>query len=332
MTTRADTTTTPSRTHSLRKVLGLAGATAVGVLLALQSRINGTLGVRMHDGIAAAVISFGSGLVVLVVCTAVLPKARNGVRRVVAEVRSGGGLRWWQCLGGVCGGYLVISQGTAAIELGVALFTVTVVAGQVSSGLLVDRLGLGPAGPQPVTFPRALGAGLAVVAVLVAVSAKLGTAQASWLVLLPLFAGIGLAWQAAVNGRVQQTSRSSVMAATLNFGTGTLALLVVFAVEVALRGLPQSAPPEPWLYIGGFLGIFVIGGAVALVRHTGVLLLSMGMIAGQLLGALLLDLLAPVPGQTVPMSTVAGVGLTLVAVCIAALPDRAVRRPRDLGR
>lgn len=313
----------PSSSRSepqLRRGLGLAGAAATGALLAVQSRINGTLGARLGDGIAAAVISFGVGLTVLMLCTAVVPGARRGFRRIAGTLRSGTGLRPWQCLGGVCGAFLVLSQGVTTSALGVALFTVAAVAGQVTSGMIVDRFGLGPGGRQRVTPARVVGAVLALVAVLVAVSAQLGGAQASWLVVLPALAGIGVAWQQAVNGRVKQTADSAVSASTLNFATGTAALVLALLVEITVRGLPESLPAEPWLYLGGLLGIFVIVGATVLVRYTGVLLLSMGMIAGQLVGALALDLVVPTPGTRVEVSTVVGIGLTLVAVCIAALP------------
>lgn len=309
----------------------MIGAAGIGVLLAIQARINGTLGVRMDDAIAAGLISFVGGFVVLLVCTFGAASARRGWRNLGAELRRPGGLRPWQCLGGVCGGYLVFTQCIAATALGIALFTVAVVAGQVSSGLVVDRLGLGPSGPQRVTPARLFGAGLTVVAVLIAVSAQFGSGQASWLVLLPVLAGVGLGWQAAVNGRMKQAAGSTVLAATLNFGVGMTALALAFAVEVMLRGLPHF-PAEVWLYTGGFLGIFVIGGSVALVRYTGVLVLSLGMIAGQLIGALLLDMFAPTAGMGIPTSTVFGVLLTLVAVAVAAMPDRAGRAARRLPR
>ncbi|GGI78278.1 hypothetical protein GCM10011581_14220 [Saccharopolyspora subtropica] len=311
--------------------LGMVGATGIGALLAVQARINGALGARMDDAVAAGLVSFFGGFVVLLVGSVVLPQARRGARNLVAELRRPGGLRWWQCLGGVCGGYLVFSHGMAATVLGVAMFTVAVVAGQVTSGLVVDRLGLGPAGPQRVTATRLLGAGLAVVAVVIAVSAKLRGTEGSWLVLLPALAGLGLGWQAAVNGRMKQAADSAVFAATVNFGVGMVALAVAFAVEVVLRGFP-AFPAEVWLYTGGLLGIFVIGGSVALVRVTGVLVLSLGMIAGQLVGALVLDVFAPATGAGVPASTVVGVLLTLLAVGVAAMPDRAGRAARRLPR
>ncbi|MEV5540737.1 DMT family transporter [Saccharopolyspora shandongensis] len=319
------------RPKTRERMLGMAGAAGIGVLLAIQARINGALGVRMDDGIAAGLISFFGGFVVLLAATFAFPQARRGWQNLRTELRRAGGLRPWQCLGGVCGGYLVFTQGMAAAALGVAMFTVAVVAGQVSSGLVVDRLGLGPAGPQHVTPTRLFGAGLAVVAVVIAVSANMGSGEASWLVLLPALAGIGLGWQAAVNGRMKQAVDSAVFAAMFNFGIGMTALAAAFAVEVALRGLPHF-PAKPWLYTGGFLGIFVIGGTVALVRVTGVLVLSLGMIAGQLVGALLVDVFAPAAEAGIPASTVLGVLLTLVAVGVAALPDRPGRAGRRLPR
>lgn len=306
-----------------RRGLGVLGAVAVGFVLAVQSQINGTLGARLSDGLAAAVISFGVGLVILVVGAVLTPTARQGFRRLVATLRSESGLRPWQCLGGVCGGFLVFAQGVTVGVLGVALFTVAVVAGQVASGLLVDRFGLGPGGAQRVTPTRLIGAVLAVVSVVIAVSAQLGGAHASWVVLLPVIAGVGVAWQQAVNGRVKQTAASAVSASTLNFATGTCALALALVVGFAVRGLPEPLPTEPWLYLGGVLGIFVIGGAIVFVHYTGVLLLSMGMVAGQLVGALILDLTVPAPGTRVEVSTVVGIGLTLVAAAIAAWPDRA---------
>lgn len=292
----------------------------------MQSRINGTLGHELRDGLGAAVVSFGGGLLVLIVITAVTPGARAGFRRLARTVFAQGGLRPWQCVGGVCGAFLVFSQGVSASALGIALFTVAAVGGQVCSGMLVDRFGLGPGAAQPVTVPRVAGAVLAVGAVLIAVSAQLGSSSASWLVVLPALAGIGVAWQQGVNGLVKQTSDSAITTAALNFATGTVALVAAYLVAGWVRGFPQQWPAEPWLYVGGVIGIFVVGGSAVVVRYTGVLLLSMGLVSGQLFGALLLDVFVPTPGTRVAVSTVVGVCLTMVAVGVAALPQRT--RPR----
>ncbi|WP_244515208.1 DMT family transporter [Actinopolyspora xinjiangensis] len=303
----------------LPRLLGSLGAAAVGFLLASQSRINGVLGAGLDDALAASVVSFGGGLVVLLVVTSVNTNARRGVGRLVRTVRSDGGLRPWQCLGGVCGAFLVFSQSVAANLLGVALFTVGAVGGQIASGLVVDRLGLGAGVVRHFTAHRVVGALLALGAVVVAVSARLGGADAGWLVLLPAVAGVGVAWQQAMNGLVKRTAGSAVSAATLNFGTGTTVLLAAFAVDSVLHGLPTEWPAAPWLYLGGPIGIFVVAGSAVLVHYTGVLLLSMGIVFGQLSGALLLDLVLPVAGSRVDLATGLGVCLALLAVAVASM-------------
>lgn len=305
-----------------RRGLGSAGALTAGVLLATQSRINGELGARLGDGIAAATVSFGLGFLVLLIGTTVLPMGRRALRRFAGKLRSGE-LPWTHCLGGLCGGYLVFSQGVAAGVLGVALFTIAAVSGQVISGLLVDRWGIGPGGAKPVSLGRVFGGVLALIAVVIAVSSKFQAASVSGLILLPLLAGFGTGWQQAVNGRVRQAADSALLASTVNFATGTVMLVLVSLIKIAVVGLPTSAPSEIGLYCGGLLGIFVVGIATVVVRHTGVLVLSMGMVAGQLLGAGLLDLRVPAPGTSLEMSTVVGIVLTFVAVALAAWPSRA---------
>ena len=62
--------------------------------------------------------------------------------------------------------------------LGVALFTVATVTGQTLSGLLVDRMGIGPAGKRAITGIRVIGSVLTVAAVAWAVSPAASAAPA----------------------------------------------------------------------------------------------------------------------------------------------------------
>ncbi|MET7468570.1 DMT family transporter [Micromonospora sp. NPDC005211] len=301
-----------------RRVAGVGLATASGVMVAVQSRINGELGVRLADGIAAAVVSFGVGLLILLVLVPATPGGRRGLAALRDALRAGS-LRPWQCLGGVCGAFLVATQGLTIGTLGVAVFTVAVVAGQSGSSLLVDRAGIGPTGRQPVTPNRLIGAVLTVLAVLLAVGDRLGDPKALVLAVLPLAAGVGIAWQQAVNGRVRAAAGSAMTATLVNFTVGTAALLLTFAVDLAVRGRPDGMfPSEPWLYLGGPIGIVFIALAAALVRFTGVLLLGLATIAGQIVGAVLLDLLLPTAASHPGLDTLLGAALTLVAVLVAA--------------
>ena len=65
-----------------------------------------------------------------------------------------------------------------------------------------------------------------------------------------------------------------------------------------------------------------MGAAAAIVPVTGVLLLGLAAVAGQLVGALLLDVFLPAGPSQVTSTTLIGTALTLVSVTVVALPDR----------
>jgi transporter family-2 protein len=313
-----DTRTAALPTPNNRRPGAAVGLAVVsGSAVAVQSRINGELGVRLHDGIAAAVISFGVGLVAL---TALVFGSSAG-RRQVGVFRTAlqdGSLRPWQCLGGTCGAFMVANQGLTVGRLGVAVFTVALVAGQSASSLVVDRAGFGPAGRQPVTAARLAGAALTVPAVFLAVGDRPSDPAGLALALLPALAGVGLAWQQAVNGRVRVATDSVLTATFVNFAVGAATLLATFAIDLVVRGWPSGQlPTEPWLYLGGPIGILFIAIAAALVRFTGVLLLGLATIAGQVAGAMLIDLAAPGNTTRPGPFTLLGAVLTLVAVVVA---------------
>ncbi len=305
------------------RAAGAALASVGGMALAVQGRVNGQLGHQIHDGVLAALVSFSVGSVLLLAALPILPAARAGVGRLRDSLRHGE-LKPWQLLGGTCGAFLVTTQGLTVSTLGVAVFTVAVVAGQVVSSLPVDRAGLGPGGPQPITLPRAAGALLAVAAVIVSVADHGVVTDPSglWLAALPAVAGLGLAWQTAVNGQVKQAAGNVVVPTVVNFLMGTSALVVAAVVDVLIRGLPDSFPTQWWLYTGGTMGIVAILTAVTAVRVTGVLLLGMSSVAGQLVGALLLDVFAPTTGSDLSVTSVVGIAMTMVAVGIAAIRVR----------
>jgi len=306
--------------------LALLIAVVSGAFIAVQARINGELGVRLGDGFTAAAISFGGGLVILSVGMVMSRTGRRGLGAVIGSVRRRE-MPWWTVLGGCAGAFLVLSQGLTAAALGVALFTVAVVAGQTASGLLLDRIGFGPGGVVAFTAQRLIGAAVALVAVAIAVSGELGGSIPLGLLVLPLLAGIGIAWQQAVNGRVKVRAQSTLTATFLNFVVGTTVLVIAAVVHAVVVAPPGPLPAEWWLYLGGPIGCVFIAVAAFLVQHTGVLILGLGTVAGQTLSALALDLLLPTDDGGVHVATVVGTLLAFAAVAIASVRLR--RRPRD---
>lgn len=298
--------------------IALVLALVLGAGTALQSRVNGQLAASLEDPFTAAAISFGSGLVILLVVLSLWRPGRAGLARVARALR-GRELAWWMVLGGIAGAWFVTTQGLSAGVIGVALFTIAIVAGQTIGGIVFDLVGLGPGGRRPLSATRVVGALLALAAIGWAVSAQISHDVPVLLMVLPFVAGLGAAWQQAVNGRVKAVAGSALTATVINFAVGTVVLTVVMLVHAASAGWPAALPSEPWLYVGGALGCIFIAGQAMLVRVLGVLVLALCGVAGQLVAALALDLLLPTADRPVDIATIGGTVLALVAVVVASI-------------
>ncbi|MEU5580040.1 DMT family transporter [Streptomyces huasconensis] len=283
-----------ARTHRWAAGGAIAVATAAGGVLALQAWVNGRLGDALGDGVAAATVSDASSFLLLALFCPFLPGFRQGVDRLRSAVRRGPTdalplLMPRHFFGGVVGGVVVLSQATTTALLGAALYTIALVAGQTLSGLWVDHHGVGP-GPAVTATPRRLaGAGMALVAVVLPLTTAL-TAGTLWMAALPFVAGLGLSWQMAVNGRLNVVARSPYPSVALNFLLGVAVVAVALAVDLMVAGLPRHWPHHALLYSGGLLGAVFVLLSVLLVRHIGVLVMGLAMVAGQTLGSLALDL------------------------------------------
>jgi transporter family-2 protein len=293
-----------------------------GALVAVQSQINGRLatelGTGSRAGFAAAIVSFGTGLVLVIVITASLSSGRTGTREIVTALRTGR-IRWIGLAGGAFGGFLVATQGLTVGAIGVALFSIAVTAGQSASALWVDHVGLGPSGHQPVSIPRLVAAVFAVLAVLLAAGERLVASfgwQTAFFAILPLLAGAGTSVQQALNGRL--SAIGGPWATTLNnFVVGLIVLVAGFALSMLGSGQLNGLPSPLWLYAGGIIGMTFIWLSAILVKVHGVLVLSLSMIAGNVIGAELIEVL----GGSVHVGWIgilAG-GLTVVGVLIAVM-------------
>jgi len=294
------------------------GAVSVGVLTAVQARINGQLGVRLEHAMVAAVISFGSGLLLIALVSVLTPGGRRGAVLLSRGIRERS-IPWWMLVGGAAGALTVGTQAVAVGIVGVSLFTVGIVAGQTVGGLILDRVGYGPGGVVAVTVPRLVGGALALAAVGVVLISGDGLAGVPvWMVVLPVVVGAGLAWQQATNGRLRVRVGTPVTATLVNFTLGTAILAMLAVVVTIVDGPPAPLPSEPWLYFGGALGVAYIMLSAALVARTGVLLFGLAAVSGQLLASLALDVLWPAPAGPGVVIEAVTVVIGLASVFVAA--------------
>lgn len=292
--------------------LALALAFLSGVAIAVQAFSNGRLGGSLGSPILGSAVNNVIGLSLLLaigVGTGAFPRGLRSARAAAGRPR------WWHFLGGVAGATLIFVSTTAAPRVGVAVLTVALVCGQTTGSLVVDALGLSPAGRRPLTPFRLLGVALAVAAVTLAALGAGGDLEAG-LLALAVLAGVGVAIQQAANGQLAARTGEAVAAGTINFAIGAT-ILVVAALIVTGGTAPEGWSAPAWQWFGGALGVFAVLVGAWSVASLGVLRLILAVVAGQSAGALAVDLLAPVPGEAVGVGTVLGVALTVLAVVVS---------------
>jgi transporter family-2 protein len=289
--------------------LGLAVLGGVGS--AVQSAANAELGARVGNAAMGAVVNNAGGVAVLLLGLLAVPSMRAGFG-VLRRAR----LPWWSYLGGIGGGGFVVIATYVVPALGVAVFTIAQVAGNSAGGLAVDRAGLAPGGRRAVTAPRLLGALLGIGAVALAqVGRPLGE-LAVGLVALAAAGGVAVALSAALNGRISAVGGAGTGTA-VNFAVSTPAIVAVAAVAGAFGRLGEIHWPTDWyLYVGGPVGVGIVIALLVCVRSVGVLRTGLAIVAGQLGGALLLDVLRP-GGPGASAAVLAGALLTLLAVVVS---------------
>ena len=91
-------------------------AVLIGVVVAAQSRINGQLSVDLNNGLAAALISFATGWLILFILLALFKKERVGLFLIFKAIREKR-LTLWEAAGGLLGGCFVAVQSRSDIAV-----------------------------------------------------------------------------------------------------------------------------------------------------------------------------------------------------------------------
>jgi len=289
-------------------------ALIIGSLTSIQSRINGQLSKDIHNGIAAALISFLTGwLFVILVCLLWKPD-RNGLANIWRALRARR-LKPWEVIGGMGGGFFVAIQSSTVPIIGVAIFTICAVGGQTISSMIVDLIGLSPSGKHKVTPVRAITAIVTLISVTIAVYPDLQSATFRFApILLAIIVGVVVSFQQAINGRVNVVSTRPLATTFVNFLMGSTVLTIALIINLARGGTIGALPTSFVVYLGGIIGVIYIAVSAFTVRHIGILNMILFSVTGQLIGALLLDWLAPAANTKVTSYLLTGTAMTLGAV------------------
>ena len=299
-----------------------------GLLIALQARANGELSHLIGNGVQAALVSFGSGLLIIAIVAVFSPSIKEGARNLKGAVARKE-LPKWTLFAGALGGSFVAVQTHIVPLIGVAIYSVASIAGQTAASLVVDRIGLTGGGKKHITPRRIAAALVTVFAVFISVFDRLdGRDLSLFAVLLGCVAGAVVGVQRALNGQINEHSNQSFTTSFLNFFMGTTFLFVFLLILVAAG--PTKFVPLPsgpwWIYTGGVLGVIYIAFTSTIVQHLGVLTFTLFSVGGQLVGSLLIDLYSPTDGVNVSAYLVTGIVMTYFGVLVGGVNNSQSRK------
>jgi len=296
-------------------------AAVSGLMIALQARANGELSHRMGNPIEAALVSFGSGLIIISLISAFTPSIRKGMKNLKGAVQRKE-IPVWTLFAGMLGGSFVAVQTQIVPIIGVAIYSVASIAGQTAASLWVDRIGLTGGGKKVITARRVAAAGVTVLAVLVSVLDRIDARDLSlFAVVFGCFAGAIVGVQRALNGQINESTNQSFATSWLNFIMGTTFLVIFLTIGVIInRAEFISLPSGPWwMYTGGTIGVIYIAFTSTIVQHLGVLTFTLISVGGQLVGSLLIDLYSPTQGVQVSAYLVTGILMTYLGVVVGGV-------------
>ena len=301
-----------------------------GILIALQARANGELSHRLNNGLEAALVSFSSGLIIIVLISIFNPSIKEGIRNLRGAVKAKKIARW-KLFAGMLGGMWVGVQTHIVPLIGVAIFSVASIAGQAAASLIVDRIGLTGGGKKMLSKRRVAAAVITVLAVVLSVFDRLDTNSLSkFAVILGVVTGALGGIQRAMNGEINEYSHQSFTTSLLNFIMGTSFLFIILMVLVITKNISLVPLPHGpwWIYTGGVIGVTYIAFSSTIVQHLGVLNFTLFSVGGQLVGSLAIDILYPTDGVHVSAYLVSGIIMTYVGVMVGGVNSSKVRKPK----
>lgn len=301
-----------------------------GAMIALQARANGELSHRLDNGLQAALVSFSSGLLIILIITPFSPHIKKGVTNLRGAIARKEIARW-KLLAGALGGSFVAVQTQIVPLIGVAIYSVASIAGQTAMSLVVDRIGLTGGGKKLISPRRVIAAVITVVAVLVSVWDRIDANNLSMIaVTAGCIAGAVVGVQRALNGQINEHSHQSFTTSLLNFITGTTFLLILILVGAVLgKNELSPLPAGPWwIYTGGVIGVIYIAFTSTIVQHLGVLTFTLFSVGGQLAASLIIDLVSPTDGVSVSAYLVTGLAMTYVGVIAGGVSNSRVQKPK----
>jgi transporter family-2 protein len=138
------------------------------------------------------------------------------------------------------------------------------------------------------------------------------------LILFALIAGMALPTQFSINAQLRHVVGSPVVASTISFIVGALALLIISISGKGLQAKKEWLHAPWWVWTGGLLGAFYVVATVILIPRIGATATVAYILGGQMIASVLIDHygLLGVHTHQLSLPRLAGVGLVALGVII----------------
>lgn len=128
-------------------------AVITGMVMAVQSSINGHLGIILHSSLYAVTISFTISLILLNLLLVGQHVSYRNLRGIVTGVH----YHWWLLLGGLLGILFSFSSAWLVPVLGTGTVVISSLFGQLTFSVVIDQWGLFGASIKPVSVAKLIG-------------------------------------------------------------------------------------------------------------------------------------------------------------------------------
>lgn len=308
--------------HSKVKFSHILAALFASMIISLQSPVNADLNSYTDNPLFSAALVFISGLLLIGAIVLFHPKSRQAFLSIRGHLKSGD-LKLWHLTGGFTGSLFVIVQSAIVSAVGVALFTVTAVAGQTAGALVTDKLGIGPSGKLQVTPLKLISAFIGVGGVVVTVSGKFNDANfAIGSVALAFVVAVLVASQPAINGQIATRTGIATGATLVNFIGGLTFIGIANLIMYFVDPKPFVMPPMPWenlyIWLGGPFGVIFVLVSAAVAKPLGIFIFTLTALVGQLTSAILWDYFFPTDATDLNSRLFIGLAITVFSVLMAS--------------
>lgn len=250
-----------------------------GIIITIMISVNGNLSGQYSVFTATAIIHGVGSLFALLLCA----RKKNKESIWTHSPK-------WMYLGGAIGVITTVSQNFAFGAISITSVIALGLLGQMVTSLVIDGLGLFGMEKRPIRSYALVGLGISIFGIFIMLESTVTTAVIA--VGISFISGISLVLSRTVNARLAEKT-GALQGSLVNHLVGLpITVLIAFVIaKERISIIPASGSFQPWIYLGGILGVVVIMVLNIIVPKIPAFQLTMLVFIGQIFSGICLDVI-----------------------------------------